>query len=117
MNTLRLIDKLGLDVRTKISTIIAIGAYCNMILAEFNPSVIADNETAMRIYQVVSAIFALCAWINSHYYNQDFTPEARVSTIKMRDAKTKRLKDQPYVEEPEDASIEEEEVIANEVSN
>lgn len=113
---MRLIDKLGLDIRTKISTIVAIGAYCNMLMATFDPSIIADNEQAMRVYQILSAIFALCAWINSHYYNQDFTPEARVSTIKMRDAKTKRLLDQPQVEEPEDANIEEE-VMPNEVSN
>lgn len=108
---------LGQNLRTRISTIVAIGAYLNLVLAGFDPTVISDDPTIITIYKWVSAIFALCAWINSHYYNQDFTPEARVSTIKMRDAKTKRLKDQPYVEEPEDASIEEEEVIANEVSN
>lgn len=114
---MRLIDKLGLDIRTKISTIIAIGAYCNMLMATFDPSIIADNEQAMKVYQILSAIFALCAWINSHYYNQNYTPEMVVATIKGRDAKTKRLLDQPKVEEPEDAVIEEEEVIADEVSN
>lgn len=106
---------IGKNLRTKISTIIAIGAYLNMLLATFDPSVIADNKTAMIVYQILSAIFALCAWVNSHYYNQDFTPEASTSTITMREAKKKRLLDQEYVEEPIDSYVEESEVIADEI--
>lgn len=106
---------IGKNLRTKISTIIAIGAYLNMLLATFDPSVIADNKTAMTVYQILSAIFALCAWVNSHYYNQDFSPEASTATITMREAKKKRLLDQEYVEEPSDSYVEESEVIADEI--
>lgn len=106
---------IGKNLRTKISTIIAIGAYLNMLLATFDPSVIADNRTAMIVYQILSAIFALCAWVNSHYYNQDFSPEASTATITMREAKKKRLLDQEYVEEPSDSYVEESEVIADEI--
>lgn len=106
---------IGKDLRTKVSTLIAIGAYLNMLLASFDPSVISDNKTAMLIYQILSALFALCAWVNSHYYNQNYTPEAVVSTAKLRDAKKKRMMEQELVEEPEDSYIEEGEVIADEV--
>ncbi len=106
---------IGKNLRTKISTIIAIGAYLNMLLATFDPSVIADNKTAMIVYQILSAIFALCAWVNSHYYNQDFSPEASTATITMREAKKKRLLDQEYVEEPSDSYVEESEVTADEI--
>lgn len=106
---------IGKNLRTKISTIIAIGAYLNMLLATFDPSVIADNKTAMIVYQILSAIFALCAWVNSHYYNQDFSPEASTATITMREAKKKRLLDQEYIEEPSDSYVEESEVIADEI--
>lgn len=106
---------IGKNLRTKISTIIAIGAYLNMLLATFDPSIIADNPTAMKVYQILSAILAFCAWANSHYYNQDFTPEAVTATITMRDEKTKRLREQELVPEPEDSYIEESEVIADEV--
>lgn len=106
---------IGKNLRTQISTIIAIGAYLNMLLATFDPSVISDNKTAMLIYQIVSAVLAFCAWANSHYYNQDYTPEAVVATLKMRDAKQKRMWKQELVNEPKDSYVEEEEVIADEV--
>lgn len=106
---------IGKNMRTKISTLVAIGAYLNMVLATFDPSIFSDNRTAMLIYQIVSAILAFCAWVNSHYYNQDFSPEASTATITMREAKKKRMLDQELVEEPEDSYIEESEVIPNEV--
>lgn len=108
---------IGQDLRTKISTIVAIGAYLNMVLASFDPSIISDNKTAVLIYQIMSAVFALCAWVNSHWYNQNYTPEALTATITMRDAKKKRLWEQELVEEPEDSYVAEEEVIANEVKH
>lgn len=108
-------NKLGIDLRTKISTIVAIGAYLNMLLATFDPSVIADNKTAMLIYQILSAIFALCAWVNSHYYNQNYTPEGITGTLITREMKEQCEEEQPTVEEPADSYIEESEVIADEV--
>ena len=108
-------NKLGIDLRTKISTLVAIGAYLNMCLATFDPSIIADNHTAMLVYQILSAIFALCAWANSHYFNQNYTPEGMTGTIITREMKEHREDDQPIVEEPEDSYVEESEVMPNEV--
>ena len=96
---------IGQNLRTKISTIVAIGAYLNMCLATFDPSLIGDNKTAMTVYQILSAIFALCAWINSHYYNQDYTPEMDAYTQLGREAKKLRETPQEYVEEPEDSEV------------
>lgn len=106
---------LGQNLRTKISTIVAIGAYLNMVLATFDPSVIADNPTAIKVYQWASMLFALCAWINSHYYNQDFTPIMDAHTKLGRQEKILQDFEAPYVEEPEDSFIEESEVIPDEV--
>ncbi len=106
---------LGQNLRTKISTIVAIGAYLNMVLATFDPSVIADNPTAIKVYQWASMLFALCAWINSHYYNQDFTPIMDAHTKLGREEKTLQDVEVPYVEEPEDSFIEESEVIPDEI--
>lgn len=106
---------IGKNLRTRISTIIAVGAYLNMLLATFDPSVISDNKKAMFVYQLVSAVLAFCAWANSHYYNQDFTVIADAHTKLMREDKELQLYDAEKVEEPEDSYIEESEVIANEV--
>lgn len=106
---------LGQNLRTKISTIIAIGAYLNMLLAGFDPTVVSDDPTIITIYRWVSAILALCAWINSHYYNQDFTPIMDAHTKLGRQEKALQDFDAPHVEEPEDSYIEESEVIADEV--
>lgn len=99
---------LGQNLRTKISTIVAIGAYLNMVLATFDPSVIADNPTAVKVYQIVSAILALCAWINSHYYNQDFSVEMDAHTKLGRQEKQLRDHVPMTADEPEDSYIEEE---------
>ena len=107
-------NKLGQNIRTRVSTLIAVGAYFNTLLAMFDPSIIGDNETAILVYRVLSAVLAFCAWANSHYFNQDYSPESATATIKMRDAKKKRMNDQEWVEEPEDSYEHEEEIIAEE---
>lgn len=99
---------LGQNLRTRISTIVAIGAYLNMVLATFDPSVIADNPTAIKVYQWASMLFALCAWINSHYYNQDYSVEMDTHTKLGRQEKANRGFVPTTSEEPLDASIEEE---------
>lgn len=104
---------LGQNLRTKISTIIAVGAYLNMLLATFDPSIIADNPTAVHWYKILSAILAFCAWANSHYYNQDYTPEMDAHTKLGRQQKALRTYETSYVEEPEDSYIEEE-IVAEE---
>ena len=106
---------LGQNLRTKISTLVAIGAYLNMVLATFDPSVISDNKTAMLIYQILSMVFALCAWVNSHWYNQDFTVEMDTHTKLGREAKKLRDYVPEKAEEPVDSYIEESEVVADEV--
>ncbi len=105
---------MGIDLRTKISTIVAIGAYLNMLLATFDPSVIADNKTAMLIYQILSALFALCAWANSHYYNQNYTPEGMSGTIMTREMKALNNHVPETVDEPEDSFVEESEAESDE---
>ena len=106
---------LGQNLRTRISTIVAIGAYLNMVLAGFDPTVVSDDPTIITIYRWVSAILALCAWINSHYYNQDFTPIMAAHTQLGREEKKLQDFEAPYVEEPEDSYIKESEVIPNEI--
>lgn len=106
---------LGQNLRTRISTIVAIGAYLNLVLAGFDPTVISDDPTIITIYKWVSAILALCAWINSHYYNQDYTPIMDAHTKLGREEKALQDVEVPYVEEPEDSYIEESEVIPNEI--
>lgn len=108
---------IGLDAETRKQTVIAV------------ITALVDFCTAFHIFEFtddqVQAIYklALCLWTAfvwgycSHYKNNNYTPEMVVATIKGRDAKTKRLLDQPKVEEPEDAVIEEEEVIADEVEH
>lgn len=94
---------IGKNLRTKISTIIAIGAYLNLCLSHFDPSIIAGNEKAVKVYQILSFIFAFCAWANSHYFNQDFTVEGDAGTKLTRDMKAMRNIASEPSEEPEDS--------------
>jgi len=108
---------IGLDAETRRQTILAvITAFVDFCTAfhiiEFT------NEQVQAIYKLALCIVTAIVWgYCSHYKNNNYTPEAVVSTIKLRDAKTKRLLDQPYVEEPEDSYVKEEEVIADEVKH
>ena len=88
---------IGKNLRTKISTIVAIGAFLNMALAEFNPYLITSDERIITAYRVLSMLFAACAWINSHYYNQDFTDTASKHTGAMR--QEKKEQDPDYIGE------------------
>ena len=60
---------------TKIRTAIAIVALINQALATIGP-IDFGNEISNQIYKWVSLIFLVGAMASSHWYNNDFTPEA-----------------------------------------
>jgi len=76
-----------MDLRTRISTIIAAIAYANVIFAQFDPAVLEGYPKLQMIYQVFSMVFAGAAWLNSHYFNQNFTPEGIMGTEHTRSLK------------------------------
>ena len=106
--------KLGQNLRTRISTIVAFGAYMYLVISQFDPSAFSDDPTIMKFHRIFSMICAGCAWLNSHYFNQDYSPEMDAHTKLGREEKKRRLQEQPIAEEPEDSYIEEE-VIADEI--
>lgn len=108
---------IGLDAETRKQTVIAFVTALVDFLTAFHIIEFTDDQV-QALYKLALCIVTAIVWgYCSHYKNNNYSPEAVVATTKLRDAKTKRLLDQPYVEEPEDASIEEEEVIVDEVSN
>lgn len=108
---------IGLDAETRKQTVIAFVTALVDFLTAFHIIEFTDDQV-QAIYKLALCIVTAIVWgYCSHWKNNNYTPEAVVATAKLRDAKTKRLLDQPYVEEPEDASIEEEEVMADEISN
>lgn len=84
-----------MDLRTKISTIIAAIAYINGVFAMFymnvlqglDITILEGHPTAQKIYAIVSALGAGAAWLNSHYFNQNFTPEGIMGTEHTRSLK------------------------------
>lgn len=105
----------GMDAETRRQTVMAFCTALIDFLTAFHIIEFTD-EQIQAIYKLALCIVTAIVWgYCSHYKNNNFTPEAMVATITMRDAKTKRLKEQELVEEPEDSYIEEEEVIADEV--
>lgn len=109
---------MGKNIRTKISTLVAIIAYLNMVLSQMDISVVEQmfhgDPKALFAYKVLSAIIAAIAWANSHYYNQDFTVISDSYTKQMREEKILASTVVPEtVEEPEDSgrTIDESEVV------
>ena len=106
---------IGLDAETRRQTVIAVVTafvdFCTAFhIIEFT------NDQVQALYKVALCIVTAIVWgYCSHWKNNNYTPEAVVATITMRDAKTKRLRDQELVEEPSDSVVEEEEVIADEI--
>ncbi len=60
---------------TKIRTAIAIVALINQALVTIGP-VDFGNEVSNQIYKWISFLFLVGAVASSHWYNNDFTPEA-----------------------------------------
>ena len=107
---------IGLDAETRKQTVFAVVTAFVDFLTAFHIIEFTDDQV-QALYKMALCIVTAIVWgYCSHWKNNNYTPEAVVATAKLRDAKTKRLKDQPYVEEPEDANIEEE-VIADEVEH
>lgn len=79
--------------RTQISTIVAIVAYVNMVLAVMDVSAFDGHPKALFAYKVLAALFAAIAWVNSHYFNQDFTQIANEHTGRMRQEKLEAQED------------------------
>ena len=80
-----------MDTRTKISTIVAALAYGNVLISQFDTGILEGHPRLQTVYQIASWIFAGAAWVNSHYFNQDFSKEAREGTKMTRLLKKKDL--------------------------
>lgn len=84
---------MGKDTRTKISTIVAIVAYLNFVLSQFDTSMFEGNPKLMVAYKIISALVAGVAWMNSHYYNQNFTEAGLRGTDYTRQIKREQSED------------------------
>ena len=106
---------IGLDAETRKQTVIAILTAIIDFLTAFHIIEFTDAQI-QAIYKLVLTLVTAFVWgYCSHWKNNNYTPEAVVATITMRDAKEKRLRDQELVEEPKDSVVEEKEVIADEI--
>ena len=106
---------IGLDAETQRQTIIAVLTALIDFLTAFHIIEFTD-EQMQAVYKMALCIVTAIVWgYCSHYKNNNYSPEMVVATVKGRDAKKKRLKEQEIVEEPEDSYIEESEVVADEI--
>lgn len=103
-----------MNIGTKIRTILAVATCLNTALMATDVTQFG-NETVNTIYKVLSVILNFVIVACVAWYNNDYTPEAVTATIRMREAKEKRLWEQELIEEPADSYVEESEVIADEV--
>lgn len=84
-----------MDLRTKISTVLAAIAYVNGVFAMFymtvlqniDVSILEGHPTIQKWYAIISAIGMGAIWLNSHYFNQNFTPEGVMGTALTHDLK------------------------------
>lgn len=105
---------IGLDAETRRQTVIAVCTAVIDFLTAFHIIEFSDDQI-QAIYKMALCLVTAFVWgYCSHYKNNNYTPEMVVATIKGRDAKEKRMLDQPYAEEPKDSYVEEE-VIADEI--
>lgn len=105
---------IGLDAETRRQTVIAVCTAVIDFLSAFHIIEFSDDQI-QAIYKMALCLVTAFVWgYCSHYKNNNYTPEMVVATIKGRDAKEKRMLDQPYAEEPKDSYVEEE-VIADEI--
>ena len=107
-----------MNTRTKVSTVVAILFYINFaisIVYEFiatnvDVSIFDGHPHLKTAYGIFTLVGTFCAWLNSHYWNQDFTEEACRSTGYMRWLKSIRkgegvgdgLADEPETDAEED---------------
>lgn len=91
---------------TQIRTILVVATCLNTALmatdvAQFH------NPTVDLVYRILSVILNFIIVATATYFNNDFTVEADMHTKQMRQDKKMRMYSTEYVEEPDDASIEE----------
>ena len=90
---------------TKLRTIVAIIALVNQALVTIG-EVDFGNELSNQIYKWISLIFLVGAMVTSHWYNNDFTPEACEGTGLTRLKKAQ--KKDGYIGEKFDDEVEDE---------
>ena len=90
---------------TKIRTVLAIATSLNTALMATDITGFHNPRLDMA-YKVVSIIlnFIIVACVT--YYNNDYTVEGEIGTMKTRELKVPQF--QEYVEEPEDSEVEDE---------
>ena len=90
---------------TKIRTAIAIVALINQALVTIGP-VDFGNEVSNQIYKWISFLFLVGAVASSHWYNNDFTPEACEGTGLTRMLKSREdglgIEVDEYIEDGDD---------------
>lgn len=91
---------------TKLRTVLAIATSLNTALLATDLTSF-NNHTLDISYKVVSIIlnFIIIACVT--YYNNDYTVEGKVGTITTREMKETANAEWEYVEEPEDAEVDE----------
>lgn len=105
---------IGLDAETRKQTVIAVITAVIDFLTAFHIIEFTDDQV-QAIYKLALCLVTAFVWgYCSHYKNNNYTPEAMVATIKLREAKELRMQEQPKVAEPKDSYIEDEEIIAEE---
>ena len=105
---------IGLDAETRKQTVMAVVTAIIDFLTAFHIIEFTDAQV-QAIYKLALCLVTAVVWgYCSHYKNNNYSPEAMVATIKLREAKELRMQEQPKVEEPKDSYIEDEEIIAEE---
>lgn len=90
---------------TKVRTIVSIIAFVNQALVTIG-EIDFGNELSNQIYKWISLIFLVGAMVTSHWYNNDFTPEACEGTGLTRLKKAQKKDD--YIGEKFDDEVEDE---------
>ena len=85
---------------TRIRAAIALIALINQALVTIG-TVDFGNEISNQIYKWISLLFLVAAMVTSHWYNNDYTPEAAIGT-----GLTRSLKSEEDIEDEEEFFIE-----------
>lgn len=72
-----------MNTETKVRTIVSALIALNEVLMVFGITAF-ENVEYQTIYTVVSTVAMIIAWANSHWFNNDYTPEACQATGLMR---------------------------------
>lgn len=90
----------GTRIRTALAIALALyTAFLKTDVAEFG------NETVNLIYQICTKVVTFAVIFLITYYNNDYTVEGATGTQITREMKELRNEEQPFVEEPEDSEV------------